>query len=1603
MRCRSGLNLRLPKRFLLTSTNAGAGGESVARPGVGEIVGTKSRKKLTILAAAMAMIGLSLSSGCGSGSGANVITVSVTSTSTSLIVGQSATLTATVSGATNTSVKWTPEFVSGAPPCQYTITPTTSNTTGPVTSCPTDGSLGTLTNLQDTGASPTATYTAPATLPDPNTYPDLVIIITAESQQNTNKTGKIDLKIISGITVTLTPTTASVPTGEPQQFSVLLTNDLKSQGVTWAITQQIPGLNPSTSTTSTPPNPYSGLATCSPTCGTITPSTSSNNVAIYTAPTSLPTVIFPAQKNNTNAATQVTIVATSVADDTAIATGTITIVQGGPITFNGITPTIAPLGATFWDIYLDAPFISSASTITLTDSQGGTTQKLSSSGQVKILFPLPTTSTTTTNGVTTTTTVTGSPTGARLRLLSSDLQLPGPVTISISDPAQPCNGIPAGTSCTATGTGTYDIIPVRPSTISSSPDDVIQGAFGEDTPVTIDGGYFGPASSGNPLVNVTFQNNTLPINVNSSSSSLLNVTFLKSFTNSASPGLYPLSVASKATPLPSPSNPAVTNISIFPDYSSTPPAVVSGQNGIPAGTNPSAVDLDPILGVLVVAETGSNAVQFYQIGAGSLTPIDSTGTVCAAGCPVAVGNVPTGLSVNRTNHTVAIVSYGSQTTATTNSVCQISTLAGQSVTVLNIPGNPSPITPFSVDLTGALQGSVCPAPMPYSIGVDPDSNLALVAYSSITSSSFANLGFIVNLNSNIQGSSGNLTNPCALGLAINPASNQFGQCLYAQVTLNTGQYPQIATTSHGHTAIVTPGGSGVVRGVDVTSHSSANVITSATLTAGLVTVTIDTTQCPPGVPPTAPASSTNPCPLLMVPGNAGTVLITGLPKGSNGTNFNGAYTVSVLSSNTFVYALQSTVTDTSAGSCNPTANPPTCSTVFYGTPNQIFSISPTLQGIAINPITNTAALADANSTGTNGAQIDLLNALDQSISSITLSSNCTAFITPCATSAELLATTDVAWQPYTNEVVSYNPHLNQVSISDPTSRLRYAFVCNTNTPASMPIPSGTCVTDPTTPQQQQTFQSQIVLNGTGTATLNVQNGTPNSNTLNLFGGLAVDPTTNQAFVVKSGSGTIDIVDLGGPGTATPIKPTHISEIIVPSPTPGLGLIGGIPNASVPQATLTSTTAVSGVQLFGSGFAAGMQVLLDGVDITTKGGTIDTIAPNGRQASITIPPAFLSAPHHYSLVVVSNGVTSNSVDFIVIQAIDMSTLCTDSNGNPVNSMPTSVAIADQLANGPFSPIAVITNQGCNSISIIDINPADLTFGQFIGSPNALIVGTAPQGIAISQRRGLAVVANNGSSSASIIDLTQNPPVKAVPDVNTGTNPVGVAINDPTGVAITANFGSNTITALNFGLLFPPAGTAPATTLSPVSIGGIQDPLAVAIDPDRGSNNQGIAVVTSVQLSSGSAPIGALSVVEIGFVTPSLSTTISAGSVSATPTGIVFDPAVVTGTANPGVFFANSSGTNTISEFNPDTGSGSTVSVGINPTSLDVNPQTGGLLTSNSLSNTASVVDIGSNPFKTHQTLGLPGSGTFGVAIDQFTNLAVIVDQANQRVFLFPMPN
>jgi DNA-binding beta-propeller fold protein YncE len=299
------------------------------------------------------------------------------------------------------------------------------------------------------------------------------------------------------------------------------------------------------------------------------------------------------------------------------------------------------------------------------------------------------------------------------------------------------------------------------------------------------------------------------------------------------------------------------------------------------------------------------------------------------------------------------------------------------------------------------------------------------------------------------------------------------------------------------------------------------------------------------------------------------------------------------------------------------------------------------------------------------------------------------------------------------------------------------------------------------------------------------------------------------------------------------------------------------------------------------------------------------------------------------------------------------------------------------------IAVVTDFGCSDASIISLK-SDSTFGTLT---NRIPTGASPAAVAVIPRYGLAVVSNNTAGTVSVLNLDSN--TQASPDIAVGTQPSGVAIDQENGTALVANTGSNTVSAIDLiPLLSVPAGTVTASTVAVD-----QSPIAVAIDPDRGTNNRGEAVVTSLILNGSNAPTAGLDVVDLGVSPPSKNTSVTLPSIQATPTGIVFDPSTT-------LFYATSSQGNSITALNPDNGQTQIIPVGVNPTSLAYNYQSSTILTVNALSNTISIVD--SQTFKTKATLGISGSSQFAAAIHPLTNLAVIADQANNRVLLLPLP-
>jgi DNA-binding beta-propeller fold protein YncE len=365
--------------------------------------------------------------------------------------------------------------------------------------------------------------------------------------------------------------------------------------------------------------------------------------------------------------------------------------------------------------------------------------------------------------------------------------------------------------------------------------------------------------------------------------------------------------------------------------------------------------------------------------------------------------------------------------------------------------------------------------------------------------------------------------------------------------------------------------------------------------------------------------------------------------------------------------------------------------------------------------------------------------------------------------------------------------------------------------------------------------------------------------------------------------------------------------------------------------------------------------------------------SAREIDATIPSSFLTSPRRFALDVVSSaGVLSNSTDFSVIEAVPIPAC------SGTASAPGAVAIDEQRN------IAVVTDFGCSDASIISLK-SDSTFGTLT---HRIGTGASPAAVAVIPRFGFAVVSNSAAGTVSILNLDTN--AQAAGDVTVGTTPAGVAIDQETAIALVANTGSNTVSAVNL----EPLLATPVAAVTTSSIAVDQSPIAVAIDPDRGTNNRGEAVVTTVILNgSGLPPSGGLDVVDLGVSPPLKSTTASLSQIQATPTGIVFDPAT-------SLFFATSSQGNSITAFNPDNGQTQVIPVGVNPTSLAYNYQSSTMLTVNSLSNTISIVD--SQTFKTRATLGIAGSSQFAAAIHPRTNLAVIADQANNRVLLLPLP-
>jgi DNA-binding beta-propeller fold protein YncE len=1460
--------------------------------------------------------------GCGSKSVANVVTVSIIPSSVVVQPGLQQSFTATVNGSTTLTVTWT---------CSFVFTPLpTATTPNPTTTKPADctnssggtingGKFGAWTTTSANGSN-VLTYTAPTLANFPSPIPTLTFTAAADADKKKTATAVINLD--SGIRISVTPLTITVPVGlkpnQTEQFHVDLQN-APPLGLQWKLVQ------PNTASTTVvdqSPNPLSD--SCDPTCGTM----DAANNGIFTAPDKLPTDTKPAGSKST-LPTTVFAVVWNTKDPNHFAIATITLISASthPVTFSGIYPTTAIAGSVEQDLFLDAHNLLNTTTITFTPpGPAGNATAIDSSN----VFTIPITAaycTPSASGVTPVVTCDASIL-TRIRLISSQLADPGVAQITVNNIPNTnfpnAYTVPAGCALAAGSKSTDQTVGVScpltlsyasPALVAAVPDSI---PLGTSATFAADGGYYGGCT--NPIMKLLIAGGLNPIACPTSTTR--QIQWNSQGAQITQPGLYPVSLENNAPlnaqpPLTPPPFPTVTtNLAVQPVFGSvgTPISIPLLPAGATIGPNlaPSSIALNSPKGYALVTEQASNSLQLVDLSSG-------VPTVKSANL-VSVGSAPTSVSIDD-----QIFANGHDLAAVVNS-------ADNSLSLIDIPAMTLVKTvPLPSNLATGSTSSA--KPIPYAIGVDPGTHRAVVAYSN------TNLGFIVDLDST------DTTQTCF-------DSTQVVPCVISSVSMNTGDRPQIVMVPQSPLAYVTPGGGGVTSVVNLLQNDNiAHIAPSpngAVRTNNVVTIT--TTD--------AGGNGINEV-------TGGTVLVSGVTP----ADLNGSYqvTLGTITPFTFSYTQTGTLANETGGG----------GTVTYGAPYYTFSTTNTAAGAAINSITRTFAFADPNATS---SQIDFIGSLDQTVSSLTLTRGSCLTCMPQPPGAPENGLRSVAFDPFTNVLIAYNPqdNFNEISLINPGSATSTGSQAAYRIIAA--IPTG------------QT--------GTGSYTPAGAGATP----VTVFGPMTYDPKTRLVLIANAGSNNLSYLNLDQDPSA-PFKKVQIAQVLVTSggvanAQPDLGSVNkAVCDPTQPKNKFT-TCMPQGVTLgkpatlriLGEGFktALGAQVRLD-----ASAANITTTVVSDNEVDASIPASLLITTHDFAMDVLVGGVTSNSTPLHAVGVIDLTPACAPTATFPQGP---EAAAVDEIRR-----IAIVTNYACGSVSVINLDTAGLTglysapYGAILGT---VTVGKNPIGVAVISRLGFAVVANNADGTASILDISNPLKPKVVTwtpsgsttvstSVPVGVSPTAVAMDQDRALALVVNSGSGTLSTINLTVLLSrsnPETTTPSATT--VALSG--PPIAIAVDPSRS-----VAVVTNLQGSGSTNSIAGADVISLSSTPPARFISATISGLTSSPTGIALDPAV-----SPALFYITSTQANTVYSFNPDTSATSQIKVGINPFSVAYNYQTGAMLTVNSTSNTSSIVDT--QGFHTRHTLGISSQSQFAAATDNLTNTVVMVDQNNNRVMLVPLP-
>ncbi len=1052
----------------------------------------------------------------------------------------------------------------------------------------------------------TGLYTAPPTVPTPNTA-----FILAVSTTNSTEFGTFTVNIDSGISVQVSPTTATIGPLETFQFTASV-KGTSNTAVSWSLSGSTTG----------------------PALGSISAS------GLYTAPGTSPG--------------SVTITAQSAADSTKQGTATVTIGSGGPPILTSLDPTTAVQGSAQQDVYLSGSnFESTTEVVVAAPNQPPAT-----------LTPVFLT-----------------PTLLRVTLPANLLGAAGQVSMEVQ------------TDANVSGSSSLTVFAVRPALVASSPDSVSQNSASATVGLT--GGYFSSATTAtvNGSAVAPALSNSRQLSVSVPAGSL------------AVPGLYPIVVQNSGV---APGEPFMSalNVAVTPIPSLIPGAPVGGSVGV--GTGPTAVTMDEADGIAIVANTAANSISLVNVITGATETID-------------VGTKPTGVAVDD---------------LLSDPVALVVNNADQTVTAIDLttclPIAAATCSPSATTLNVAIASGTNP-PLPFSIGVNPRTHRAVVAYQSTNQATV--------LDVSVAGGT--------------PAISVVQQVGAGSTGYSTGPNPAIAVDPRLNWALITPGGAGIINIVDLGVHVSTGEPNGrAPQVMGTLSISINTQGV--GInPETHQALLTDP--------QAGTLA-----------------TFSLLDNTVSVVLLPSGV---------PGAGGPVEQVGFdAAAADPLENV-----GIAVNAISGTAAIVDLENnivlqtvTGVgNSPQAVAIDPISSQAVVVNQGGNNVSFVSlgPAIDPLQIVeaspAITYTSATPLTLTVTGGNFPTGSVVRLDQVA-LATTAVARTCT-ATVPV---TC-------RQLTATVPASMLGSARRYTLDVQN-TANSAVSNVTDltviqaisvgngpvGVAVDTDRDLAVTTNAGDGTLSLISLApvsaeSPQSLGPIGAIGLPVLVGTMPTgvdvsPRLGLAvvanSGSNNVSVVDVTGTNvpvTVALCGTGcLSPTGVAVNQDTATAVVTDTNPGNSLNTgsvsfvdlsTASAGGTVAVDHDPVAAAVDPNLDYAAITTASQSSSVDFV-----DMAT-----TGIAGRASGTGLQNPSGVVFDPVNQVFVVANSLLNDVVIVD--PA--TFIQ-----TQVSTGIAPTSIDYNYQTSTLVTVNSPSRTMSVLNYVCPPSSGASACVGSGVRTV-----------------------------------------------------------------------------------------------------------------------------------------------------------------------------------------------------------------------------------------